>query len=400
MRFNESLLLRRRDDLNERGVRVRFIGRRGGRVPKRVLRHIEDTEALTAKNRRMTLTFAFNYGGRAELTDAVRAIAARGRARTPPGRRHRREDDRPAPLRARHARPGPHGAHLGGVPDLELPVVGERVLRVRLHRRPLAGLPPQNLFDAVREFQLRDRRFGGVDSDPSVDERRDGNRVVGIVDLPAWIRRRADELRVQRVAAAAGGLQSGPSTNATRSRLTSPELRSRSPSSTIDGRAGYLFTATFADPAPQPGSVRVAGRSGRSRGVDGRCRATRVGRGTRRRAARDRRCSASSTICPPGPAEPITPGGARGRRVRVELAPDPEEVHARLGDVGDGAGSPGGPAVGDESTVWTARCCRCRSAGSGSIHRPPRSCTSSVRSGSTGVTCASTTCASPLWTAE
>ena len=36
MRFNESLLLRRRDDLNERGVRVRFIGRRGGRVPRRV----------------------------------------------------------------------------------------------------------------------------------------------------------------------------------------------------------------------------------------------------------------------------------------------------------------------------------------------------------------------------
>src|SRR5215510_5800601 len=75
MRFNEELLLRRRDDLNSRGVRVRFIGRRGGRVPKRVLRHIEETEAMTARNRRMTLTFAFNYGGRAEITDATRAIA-------------------------------------------------------------------------------------------------------------------------------------------------------------------------------------------------------------------------------------------------------------------------------------------------------------------------------------
>src|SRR5262249_50311036 len=72
MRFNESLLLKRRDDLNQRGVRVRFIGRRGGRVPRRVLTHIEDTESLTARNRRMTLTFAFNYGGRAELTDAIR----------------------------------------------------------------------------------------------------------------------------------------------------------------------------------------------------------------------------------------------------------------------------------------------------------------------------------------
>ena len=74
-------LLKRRDDLNERGVRVRFIGRRGGRVPKRVLRHIEDTESLTHNNRRMTLTFAFNYGGRAELVDAIKDIAAEARAK-------------------------------------------------------------------------------------------------------------------------------------------------------------------------------------------------------------------------------------------------------------------------------------------------------------------------------
>src|SRR5689334_5713368 len=80
MRFNEGLLLKRRDDLNQRGVRVRFIGRRGGRVPRRVLGHIEDTEALTRGNRRMTLTFAFNYGGRAELVDAARAIAVEAAA--------------------------------------------------------------------------------------------------------------------------------------------------------------------------------------------------------------------------------------------------------------------------------------------------------------------------------
>ena len=47
MGFNERLLVARRDDLNERGVRVRFIGRRGGRVPGRVRRRIEETEALT-----------------------------------------------------------------------------------------------------------------------------------------------------------------------------------------------------------------------------------------------------------------------------------------------------------------------------------------------------------------
>src|SRR5689334_20154713 len=76
MNFNERSLLARRDDLNERGVRVRFIGRRGGRVPARVRKRIEETEALTQKNRRLTLTFAFNYGGQAELVDAVRAIVA------------------------------------------------------------------------------------------------------------------------------------------------------------------------------------------------------------------------------------------------------------------------------------------------------------------------------------
>ena len=67
MNFNERILLNRRDELHEKGVRVRFIGRRGGRVPRRVRQRIEETEALTASNRRLTLTFAFNYGGRAEL---------------------------------------------------------------------------------------------------------------------------------------------------------------------------------------------------------------------------------------------------------------------------------------------------------------------------------------------
>src|SRR5438270_12213719 len=51
MQFNEGLLLRRRDDLNQRGVRVRFIGRRGGRVPGRLRRQIAEAEELTRANR-------------------------------------------------------------------------------------------------------------------------------------------------------------------------------------------------------------------------------------------------------------------------------------------------------------------------------------------------------------
>ncbi|MDQ3758151.1 MAG: polyprenyl diphosphate synthase, partial [Actinomycetota bacterium] len=73
MQFNQSLLARRRDELHDKGVRIRFSGRRDWRVPKRLLRQIDESVALTAGNRRMTLTIAFNYGGRAEIVDAVRA---------------------------------------------------------------------------------------------------------------------------------------------------------------------------------------------------------------------------------------------------------------------------------------------------------------------------------------
>src|SRR3954447_5699251 len=78
MKFNESLLIRRRDELHEKGVRVRFAGRRDWRVPRRVLKRMDETLELTRDNRMMTLTIAFNYGGRAEIVDAVRALVAEG----------------------------------------------------------------------------------------------------------------------------------------------------------------------------------------------------------------------------------------------------------------------------------------------------------------------------------
>ncbi len=75
MNFNESLLLRRADELDERDVRVRFIGRRRRPVPKRLVRLMEQTEERTAQNARMQLTIAFNYGGQTELVDAARQLA-------------------------------------------------------------------------------------------------------------------------------------------------------------------------------------------------------------------------------------------------------------------------------------------------------------------------------------
>ena len=83
MNFNESLLVRRRDEMHDRGVRMRFVGRRDRRVPKRIIRRMDEAAELTRDNRRMTFTIAFNYGGRAEIVDAVRSMVASG---MPPSR--------------------------------------------------------------------------------------------------------------------------------------------------------------------------------------------------------------------------------------------------------------------------------------------------------------------------
>ena len=57
-------------ELNEEGVRMRFIGRRD-RVSARLRERMNWAEAETAANDRMHLFVAFNYGGRAEILDAA-----------------------------------------------------------------------------------------------------------------------------------------------------------------------------------------------------------------------------------------------------------------------------------------------------------------------------------------
>ncbi len=71
-------------DMHERGARVRFVGSRHG-VPQKLARRIEEAEALTAANTRMTLYIAFNYGGRRELLHAAAGLAAEAAAREAAG---------------------------------------------------------------------------------------------------------------------------------------------------------------------------------------------------------------------------------------------------------------------------------------------------------------------------
>jgi trans,polycis-polyprenyl diphosphate synthase len=75
MGFNRDVIRRRRDQLHEMGVRVRWAGRRP-RLWRSVISELEDAERLTANNSVLTLQFCVNYGGRAEIADAAAAMAA------------------------------------------------------------------------------------------------------------------------------------------------------------------------------------------------------------------------------------------------------------------------------------------------------------------------------------
>jgi len=158
LNFNRDLLRRRRDELNDRGVRIRFIGRRNWRVPRGVLNEMRDAEELTAANRTLTLNIAFNYGGRAEIVDAISAIVDSGV----------KPDKVSEALVAKHL-------YDPSMPDPELMIrtSGEsRVSNFLMWQLAYSEMifsdvlwpdfTREHVYGAVLEYQRRHRRFGGV----------------------------------------------------------------------------------------------------------------------------------------------------------------------------------------------------------------------------------------------
>jgi undecaprenyl diphosphate synthase len=159
MGFNESILVRHREELREKGVRIRFAGRRDWRVPKRLTKQMDESIARTRHNRKMNLVIAFNYGGRAEIVDAVREIIREGvpadKVTDKTIAQHLYQPDMPEP-------------------DLVVRTSGEyRISNFLLWELAYSELVftdvlwpdfrREHLFDAVRQYQARIRRFGGVD---------------------------------------------------------------------------------------------------------------------------------------------------------------------------------------------------------------------------------------------
>ena len=170
MRLFEETIDREIDELDSNGVQVRVIGRRD-QLGDRLRRKIAAAEARTARNTTAVLNVAINYGGRSEIVDAVRELAAGG-----------------ADLTALDE--AAIGAHLytAGLPDPDLIIrtAGEmRTSNFLLWQAAYAELyvteacwpdfDEAELARALDDFCGRERRFGAIDGE-SVDPGDGGGR--------------------------------------------------------------------------------------------------------------------------------------------------------------------------------------------------------------------------------
>jgi undecaprenyl diphosphate synthase len=161
MQILEESIYQELPELMERNVRLRVIGRAHG-VPSPIRRGIDRVVDETRHNTGLTLLMAFNYGGRDELLDAVRGLAANVQAG-----QLRPEEITEALVSSR--------LYTAGIPDPDLLIRTSGEMRVsnfllwqiaytELWITPVLwpDFAPGDLYRAVAEFQGRTRRFGGV----------------------------------------------------------------------------------------------------------------------------------------------------------------------------------------------------------------------------------------------
>jgi len=166
MGFNREVLRRRRDQLNEWGVRVQWVGR-APKLWSSVITELRDAEKMTATNSTMTLQMCVNYGGRLEIVDAMRDIAAKVAS------------GKLSPARITEKTIQSH-LYAPELPDVDLFIRSsgeQRTSNFLLWQSAysemvfLDTLWPEftraNLWTAVDQYIRRDRRFGGAVDAPS-----------------------------------------------------------------------------------------------------------------------------------------------------------------------------------------------------------------------------------------
>ncbi len=76
MFFNRDILIRRREEFHEKGVKFNFIGDlKDKKIPEENKKLMKETEHITKDNEKLNLVFAFNYGSHKEIHNAVHKIA-------------------------------------------------------------------------------------------------------------------------------------------------------------------------------------------------------------------------------------------------------------------------------------------------------------------------------------
>ncbi|MCC6575276.1 MAG: isoprenyl transferase [Planctomycetes bacterium] len=161
MQLLKRFLTGERDTLMNNDVRLTSVGRIDG-LPKAVRRELELTQTLTANNRGTNLCLALNYGGRLEIVDAVRKLAAEVKE----GKLTPDQIDEAA-IAARLYQPKMPE------PDLVIRTGGEmRISNFLLWQISYSELyvtdtlwpefRAEHLHRAIVDFQRRERRYGGL----------------------------------------------------------------------------------------------------------------------------------------------------------------------------------------------------------------------------------------------
>ncbi len=161
MHLLEQYMIEERSTIMDQDIRVRIIGRRDG-IPDRVLREMDKTIELSAANGGTLLCLAINYGGRAEMIDAIRRIACEVQKQS------LKPEEISEELLADYL-------DTAGMPDPDLLVrtAGEmRISNFLLWQISYSELwvtekcwpefQVDDLHHAIRDYAARDRRFGGL----------------------------------------------------------------------------------------------------------------------------------------------------------------------------------------------------------------------------------------------
>lgn len=164
MRALENFLDRELSELNKNNIRLKVIGR-DDPIPKNIIEKLKNTQKLTQKNTGLTLNLALNYGGRTEIVDAAKKMAKSILAKKI--KMEQIDEDSFSEF-----------LYTADIPDPDLLIRTSGEMRISnfllwqlsyselyFTKKFWPDFHKEDLLDAIKDFQSRQRRFGDVKSD-------------------------------------------------------------------------------------------------------------------------------------------------------------------------------------------------------------------------------------------